>query len=215
MEEVYKKLIELLKTPVFEERDGKWQPLSEGASDFDPELARPVKVDGKAFRVFDIDIGHLRGVFHDIRILIQRLEAGCEKALVELKGLVEDFLRFEKPELVLDWIDACEVLRSVLALYEWKGKEVSCDAFMVRADVQGLYRVFLNILDNAYRHSGGRIKVFVQSGKLVFEVEGQSIREGEGIKVVRNLMKGMGGEFLIETRDGSIMYSLHFPEVEE
>jgi len=214
MEGIYEKLLQKLKIPIFIEENGKITPLSDGAKGFDPTLTEKIVIDGKTFLVLNVDISHIRGVLHDIRILLQRLEAGCSDALRELKNLVEDFLKLETPSPVLDITNACEILRNIISFYKWNSLKISCDNLLVKADIQYLYRILLNLLDNAYKYSSGNVEVMAHGHHLIIKTKGEAFSEGEGIKIVRKLMKEMDGNFEIYVKDGFIHYDLEFLGVE-
>lgn len=214
MEGVYKKLLQKLKIPIFIEENEKITPLSEGAEGFDPSSTEKIVVDGKTFLVLNVDISHIRGVLHDIRILLQRLEAGCSDALRELKNLVEDFLKLESPPPVLDITDVCEILSNIVGFYNWNSLKISCENFLIKADIQYLYRILLNLLDNAYKYSCGNVEVMACGHHLVIKTKGETFSEGEGIKIVRKLMREMNGKFEVYVENGFIHYDLEFPGVE-
>ncbi len=207
--EGFYELIKILKLPVFVFENGKWQPFNDAARYFDHNVANgEFFYNGKRYKFLNVDPCYIKGVFHDIRLLIQRIEAGSKKAIGDLKEFVNDFLFLNLPEPVKDWVDICTTLKSVVSLYEWKDFQMNCEKFFVEGDHQYLFRIILNIVDNLNRHSTKRAKIEVKDGKIIFKGSGNIDKEGEGLRIIKELVKKLDGSISVKADNGEIIYIL-------
>jgi len=212
-EEIYRKLLEEVNIPVYKLENGQWLPVTNSARFFDLKLVDEVDIDGEKFRIYKIDPLYVRGVLHDVRILVQRIEEGSKKALKELKFMIEDFLRRTPPQMVKDYTNVCDILMKVIELYDWDGLRVDCDKLEAYVDQQYLYRVLLNVVDNLYKYSKKCARIHVSGNSLIFEGTGNFEREGEGLRIIKNIMEKMGESVEVERCKDSVKYILSFKEV--
>ena len=212
-EETYRKLLEKINIPVYKLEVNRWIPITDSARFLEPEIADEVNIDGEKFRVYKIDPLYVRGILHDVRILVQRIEEGSKKALKELQFMIEDFLRRTPPKVVKDHTNVCEVLMEIIDLYNWKELNVNCTNLEAYVDQQYLYRVLLNIVDNLYKYSKNCARIYVLNNSIIFEGIGNLEKEGEGLRIIKNIMEMMGESVRVERCKDNVKYILSFQEV--
>ncbi len=212
-EEIYRKLLEEINIPVYRLEDSQWIPITDSAKLFDPELADEVSIYGKSFKIYKIDPLYVRGVLHDVRILVQRIEEGSKKALKELKFMIDDFLKRTPAQVVKDHTNVCDILMKVIELYNWDHLNINCTKLEAYIDQQYLYRVLLNIVDNLYKYSKNSARVYVLDNSIIFEGTGSFEREGEGLRIIKDIMEMMGESVKIERCEDNVKYVLSFREV--
>ncbi len=172
-------------------------------------------------------------LIHDSRIILTSIMGYAELLEMELNGrnrelaskireevtflcrLFEDALTLEKRKdkaLKKTSFEICDLLHEIvdmlrpMARSKEKEIKVRCENFKVETDRDLTFRAFLNLIENAIRHSRGNVEIDAADGMVIItdkgpELKRSSLNKGLGLRIATEMIHRIGGDLIVETSE--------------